>query len=262
MPLALEVAVNGNQKEAILVASTPQHRALPVNCRPHSSLIKTPPSPEESGDSSSSDTEPEDHWTEVWKLAARDGNWEIAEKLAASVVYKQGRNPKWEAIPYRELKQLCKACKDYAPRPPYCKKLLNVTFLAHVLVLHDLQHIMFLLLFLTELPLWESLWNKQLKVLIKNYKNEEARALLTIDLLRREGDFEKPQDQAQDIPRAVLEDIKNAVQTALSQTPDGTTPQQNSTDIHQGVDETYIKFIDRRQETIDKQIVCLQGRNC
>lgn len=105
---------DGGRKEAILVASTPQHRALLVNCRPHISLVKASSSPEQSSDSWSSNTEPEDHWTEVWKLAARDGNWEIAEKLVAPVIFKWERNPELAARAFERFNQPLNLVTDSA----------------------------------------------------------------------------------------------------------------------------------------------------
>lgn len=92
-------------------------------------------------DSSDSDTDSGDHWAKVRKQAAQEGAWDIAGKLqilAAAVVFKRGKNPKWESIPYTELKELSKACKNNGRKSPSFKNLLQVTFSAPVLVPHDL----------------------------------------------------------------------------------------------------------------------------
>lgn len=94
-----------------------------------------------------------------------------------------------------------------------------------MLVPHDIQHVMSLLS-PTELLLWES-GKKSLKALLNNYKSEDRRAHFTVEHLSGEGQLEKPQEQAQHLHKAILEDIKNTAESALFQTPDGTTPQQN-----------------------------------
>lgn len=83
---------------------------------------------------------------------------------------------------------------------------------------------------------------------------------MTLEQLREDGDFDKPQEQAWNLLRAVLEDIENATLNALFQTPDGTTPQQSFSDICQGVDKIFNKFIDRLKDIIDKQVNCPEAR--
>lgn len=83
---------------------------------------------------------------------------------------------------------------------------------------------------------------------------EVSQAYLTVEHLSGEGKYENPQAQAWNLSKAVLEDIKNAAQNVLFWTPDGTTPQLSFADICQSTDETYIKFIDRLKDTIDKQV--------
>lgn len=180
--------------------------------------------------------------------------------VAAPVIFKRGRNLKWESVSNWELKELCKAGKEYGKKSPYFKNLLQVVFSAHVLMPYHLQHIMSLLLSPMKLLLWESVWKKQLQILVKNYKSEAGRAHLTVEQLSGDGDFRKPQKQAWYLPRAALEDIKNAAQNALFQTPDGNTPQKSFFNIRQDMDETFIKFIDRLKDAIDKQIDCPRAR--
>lgn len=46
------------------------------------------------------------------------------------------------------------------------------------------------------------------------------------------------------LPTNILDDIKAAAKTALLKILDGTTPLQNLSSIHQGADETFVKFVD------------------
>lgn len=86
--------------------------------------------------------------------------------------------------------------------------------------------------------LWERTWKKHLRGLLQTYRGDGTRAHLTSEQLSGEGDFERPQDQAQDLPEAVLKDIKRAAETALLQTPDDTTPTLNFANIRQGIEES------------------------
>lgn len=87
---------------------------------------------------------------------------------------------------------------------------------------------------------------------------------LTIEHLCREGNLEWPQDQAQDIPEAVLRNIKKAVQEALLQTllqtPDDATHTLNFSDVRQGIEESFIKFIDCLKSSIERQVENAEAR--
>lgn len=59
-----------------------------------------------------------------------------------------------------------------------------------------------------------------------------------------EGNYCKPNEQT-NIPEAALLDITIAAKTLLLLTPDDTVPTQSFTNIKQGMDESFIKFMDR-----------------
>lgn len=147
-------------KVAILDTKGPDHQALQTSWSSCAYVSRSPSSLEEGSDSLDSDSDSGDHWAEVRKQAAQEGAWDIAGKLqilAAPVIFKRGKNTKWESIPYRELTELCKACKNNGRKSPYFKNFLQEIFSAHVLVPHDLWHVMSLLLSPMELLLWESI---------------------------------------------------------------------------------------------------------
>ncbi|RMB91381.1 hypothetical protein DUI87_32172 [Hirundo rustica rustica] len=68
-----------------------------------------------------------------------------------------------------------------------------------------------------------------------------------------EGNYLKPQDQT-GIPEAALLEITTAAKTSLFLTPDDTVPTQSFTNIKQGVDETFIKFVDCPKVALEKKI--------
>lgn len=66
-----------------------------------------------------------------------------------------------------------------------------------------------------------------------------------MDQIVGEGGFQKCTDQAQHLPEAALQDMASAAKTLLLLTPDGSVPTQSFTNIKQGIDETFTKFVDR-----------------
>lgn len=212
---------------------------------------------EEGSDSQDSSPESEDSWVEARGRATEGGSWELTDIItsyAAPVIYKRGRSPGWELVPYAQLKELCKAGKDYGRGSPYFKNLLQVTFSAHTLVPRDIKNIMSCLLSPAEYMLWERTWKKQVKGLIQSYMGDGARVCLTIEHLSREDNVECSQDQAQGLPEAVLRNIRKAPKTALLLTPDDATPTLNFADIRQGSEESFIKFMDRLKTSIERRV--------
>lgn len=141
----------GNWKDTILASNAAQHQVAPV-CRKPRTIARHSPcySEEESSDSSDFNAGSEDCWAAVKRWATKDGSWELADKIApytAPVIYKRGgRNSCWKPISYVQLKELCKAAKDYGLGLPYFKNLLQVTLSTLTLVLHDIKNIISCLL--------------------------------------------------------------------------------------------------------------------
>ncbi|XP_014118271.1 PREDICTED: uncharacterized protein LOC106628956 [Pseudopodoces humilis] len=105
-----------------------------------------------------------------------------------------------------------------------------------------------------EYMLWERQWKKHLKQLADAYAKDANKPNLTLEQLAGEGDFQKPRDQARDLPEAALHDITNAAKTSLFVTPDDKVPTQSFTNIKQGASESFIKFVDKLKLAIEKQI--------
>ncbi|XP_053787359.1 uncharacterized protein LOC128781651 [Vidua chalybeata] len=113
----------------------------------------------------------------------------------------------------------------------------------------------------TEFLLWEIHWKKLLKPILTKYDLKEVLGdgAEGLEALAGEGEFSKPEDQIL-LPDNLLNDIREAGKEALLKIPDGTTPLQNFTSILQGPDETFIKYIDRLKEAIDRQIENVEAR--
>lgn len=186
----------------------------------------------------------------------RGGDWELAGRLdvrAAPVQYdRRGGNPWWEALPYEQLKELCKAGKDFGWNSPYFKNLIQATFAANTLVPHDIN-IMSCLLSPAKYMLWERTWKRLLQNLLQSYRRDPNRPNLALDQLGGEGDLEKPQYQAKLLSELVLGDTKRLTERAFFLTPSNSIPSHNFSTIKQAVDESFIKFIDRLKESVEKQ---------
>lgn len=116
---------------------------------------------------------------------------------------------------YVEMRELCRAAKDHARDSPYFKNMIWATFTAHMLTPHNLKYVMAMLFSPTEYTLWEGGWKNMLNELLAEYANGLARATSTSDYLAGEGQYSQPDDQAINIPRQVLDEIKNMARKAL-----------------------------------------------
>lgn len=108
--------------------------------------------------------------------------------------------------------------------------------------------------------LWERHWKKQLKTLSDNYAADADKPNFTLEQLAGEGDLQKPSDQADTLPKATLQDVAIAAKTSLFLTPDDSTPTQYFSTIKQGIDESFIKFVDRIKDALEKQIESTEAR--
>lgn len=69
-----------------------------------------------------------------------------------------------------------------------------------------------------------------------------------------EGNVEKAQDQALNLSEPVLGDIKRLAERALLLTPTDSTPSVSFLHIKQAAGESFIKFVDRLIESVERQV--------
>ncbi|XP_053795420.1 uncharacterized protein LOC128786271 isoform X2 [Vidua chalybeata] len=254
-----------SRKQAILACRVSRHRdplareRLRALARPASSSEE-----DEDGDDPRPTTKPREGWARIRAEAIKDGDLDLARDLGpfeAPIVHKRGKEPRWEQLPYVEVKELRRAAKDYGRNSPFFKNVLDLTFSGHCLVQHDLRYIAKALLSPTEFLLWEIHWKKLIKSLLTKYDLREVLGdgAEGLEALAGEGEFSRPEDQIL-LPENLLSDIRDAGKEALLKIPDGTTPLQNFSSILQGPDETFIKFVDRLKEAIDRQIENVEAR--
>lgn len=149
--------------------------------------------------------------------------------LAAPVIYNRaGTYLWWEPFPQQDLKELCKAAKEFGRDSQYFRSFLLASFDPRVLVPHDLKSVMACLLSQTEYLLWERTWKRSLKDLLATYQSNPQFGGLTLDHLCGQGVWTKPQDQVANIPEAVLHNLKQAALRALQITSAAVTPKLTS----------------------------------
>lgn len=90
---------------------------------------------------------------------------------------------------------------DYGRGLPYLNNLLDATFTAHTIVPYELKQCMKIILSPAEFILWKGLWINKLDELLKGYVKEEGQQHLAMDHITGEGDYTRPQYQAEVLPR-------------------------------------------------------------
>ncbi|XP_037981518.1 uncharacterized protein LOC119696072 [Motacilla alba alba] len=247
-----------DRKKAILAFKQSHRRALPADRKARILISSSDEEEEEDDNRSSSDTGPGSSWRRIRKEALREGDLDLVKDLdrfAAPVVVRRGNQPKWEQIPYKELKDLRRAAKDYGRNSPYFKNVLDLMFNGYDLVPHDLKYIASSLLSPTEYMVWEGHWKKLLRPLVNKYNLQQllGEGNDGLEALMGEGEFDRPEDQVL-LPFNLLADVKQAGKAALLKVPDDSTPLQSFASIRQEETESFIKFVDRMREAIDRQI--------
>lgn len=109
--------------------------------------------------------------------------------------------------------------KEYGRDRQYFKNLFNATCTANVLVPHDIKRIISCLLSSNEHRLWQGLWKEHLAEQLPLILQDPNNANLTLDHLFGENQLSKPQDQANQIPKPVLDIIWGAAEKTFFNMP-------------------------------------------
>ena len=176
------------------------------------------------------------------------------------VTYKKIRNPgaqqeaEWHNFNPEYINDLSKLASEHGRSSQIFKNSLDATFSGHTLIPHDLKNLSRCLLTSAEFMLWERHWKKHLLLLADKYDKIPNGTKYTIQQLAGEGEFERPSKQIDTLPEEVLQEIANAAKTSFLLTPDDSKPTLHFSTIKQGVDESFIKFVDRLKDALEKQI--------
>lgn len=124
--------------------------------------------------------------------------------FVAPVAYNvNGANPRWRPFLQADLKELCKAAREFGRDSSYFKNVLTMTFSTNTMMPHDLKTLMTGLLNTGEYILWEGAWKWQLNELLTEYKKDAAKAKYILEHLCGEGNFTDPIEQAK-MPELIL----------------------------------------------------------
>ncbi|XP_015475791.1 endogenous retrovirus group K member 113 Gag polyprotein-like [Parus major] len=170
-----------------------------------------------------------------------------------------GRYHEWEPFSFQTKRELCKAQKEFGRRSKYFKGLLKATFSANETVPSDLKDLFSCLLSSAEFRLWKQGWKRALETMLPELLHSEDTAVdadgnpLTLDHLCGEGNWAKPEEQARGIPRSVLVKIAEAAEKAFNAMPEE-EPQASFLSIKQFPSEPFVKFVDRLQVQVERQI--------
>uniref|UniRef100_A0A8C3QKU9 CCHC-type domain-containing protein n=1 Tax=Cyanoderma ruficeps TaxID=181631 RepID=A0A8C3QKU9_9PASS len=193
-------------------------------------------------------------WADIRKKALREKNFHIAESIALPGSYgPQDGNPRWERLDYEVVKDLMKAVKENGLGSPYFKRLLKCTFNTYDLTPYDCRSIASMILTDSQLLIWDAKWRRALGELRNKYQGG-PNAALTIPQLAGDPSSDRPENQARDLPRYVLADIKEAARKAILQIPPAGTPESIYTEIKQGPSEPFTSFLDRLTQAMDRQV--------
>ncbi|KAM9590718.1 endogenous retrovirus group K member 5 Gag polyprotein-like [Morphnus guianensis] len=205
--------------------------------------------------------DPHDVWANIRRQALKEGDLQIAKKIVAPVIY-QGRGAQWEALSFPVVKELRRTVTEHGLSSPYFASLLSSVLDTYVMTPHDLKSLAQLLLTPTQYSLWESQWRGGLQALLLTYvgHNNPVIAALTIEHLTGTGQHTDPVAQARDIPREALDVTREEAKKALFKVPDSQKPQKAFTTITQEPRESYMQFIDRLKQALERQIDNAEAR--
>ncbi|TRZ08201.1 hypothetical protein HGM15179_018906 [Zosterops borbonicus] len=201
---------------------------------------------------------PHDNWVRLKRQALKEGDFEIAERIVASVIYKRsrGQNAQWEQLSFLEIKELRQAATERGIGSPHFVSLLDSVFAAHTMTPYDLKTLARLLLSPMQYSLWEKEWERGLQNLLLTYIGhaDQALATLIIRQLIGTGPYTDPAVQAQECPKEALDGAQNAARQAFSKVPDAKTLEKAFTTIVQGPQEPYMQFVDSLKQALECQI--------
>lgn len=101
---------------------------------------------------------------------------------------------------------------------------------------------------------------KTIKTLSDSYSADADKTNFTVEQLAGEGELQKSADQLETLSKDALQDVALTAKTSLLIINDESIPTCHFSTIKQGADESFIKFVDRLKDALEKQIESPEAR--
>ncbi|KAK4810631.1 LOW QUALITY PROTEIN: hypothetical protein QYF61_007368 [Mycteria americana] len=202
------------------------------------------------------DYDPRKHWQELRQQAEKSGDHAIAALIACPVIRDAQGRTEWQGLPFGLVKELRKNVMDYGLGSPYVQSLLNTVFFNYELTPYDIKQISMLIFTPTQKVMFDAHWRTACEMAaITNSERPDGDPLrgAGIPQLMGEAPVQTPQLQARLNP-AILQQSRQLAYQALLKTPDTGKATQSFVSIKQGIAESFMSFIDKLKEAIEKQV--------
>ena len=177
---------------------------------------------------------------------------------AFPVLYQLNQVPRWEPLPYEAVKELRKSVRTYGVQSTFTYNLLVAIGDSYVMTPHDWKSVLRMILSPMQYTVFMTEYRDQAAVQALNNLNNLNH--IGLEELMGEGVRATPQAQAQ-LDRQCLEQVKTLVLRAVRRVPDINSPDASFTSIRQEATEPYIKFLDRLQNSLERQVENEAARN-
>ncbi|KAK4811506.1 hypothetical protein QYF61_011554 [Mycteria americana] len=202
------------------------------------------------------DYDPRKHWQELRQQAEKSGDQDIAGLIACPVIRDAQGQAEWLGLLFGLVKELRKNVMDYGLGSPYVQSLLNTVFFNYELTPYDIKQISMLICTPTQKVMFDAHWRAACEVAaVTNLERLDGDPLrgAAIPQLMGEAPVRTPQLQARLNP-AILQQSRQLAYQALLKTPDTGKATQSFVSIKQGIAESFMSFIDKLKEAIEKQV--------
>ncbi|XP_074388702.1 uncharacterized protein LOC141727053 [Zonotrichia albicollis] len=199
-------------------------------------------------------------WSYINQKLEKDSDLK-KQYLALPVKYgRNDRNPKYERLNHHDIKELRQALKGSGFSSPYFNSVLKNIFNSYDLVPADCRNVATLILTNSQYLLWELQWKKLLNKLVEGYADTDY-ADLDVAQLAGDSPYNRPENQAAELPQPVLADIKDAARKALLSLEPVGSHLSSYPLIKQGETESYSSFLDRLTQAVERQCPDEQARS-
>lgn len=165
----------------------------------------------------------------------------------------------WVPLHHSQIKELCKAQKDYGRDSEYFRGVLQATLTEVDVTPYDIRRLFTCLLNPTERAMWEAAWKRGVTEALPSLWEQPHTGLdlmgnvLAIDQLLGTGNWADGHSQASAIPQEALRESARAAEKAFLALP-GAAPLLSFSRIFQGAEESFLDFVERLRKAIEQQV--------